>query len=180
MNHSSLNSELLSGEARTRKNVPIAVFAVIFIHIVLFVLLLIAAGCRARLKAQQETAPDTGVAQEMVEPAAPVTTPEPGERPDSDTVLASEPPMETESTSRPQAAVSAEETLGTPEDEISAALNKDRIYIVKPGDSLWLIARRHGTTVKALKKVNNLKDDSLQTGQKLKVDFSTSFRAQKT
>ena len=40
---------------------------------------------------------------------------------------------------------------------------------VKPGDSLWSIARKHDTTVNALKKANNLTSDVLLDGQKIKV-----------
>src|SRR5688572_28383161 len=47
----NLNSELLSADARGRKHIPLAVFAVILIHIVLFLVLLIAAGCRAKARA---------------------------------------------------------------------------------------------------------------------------------
>jgi len=42
-------------------------------------------------------------------------------------------------------------------------------YIVQPGDSLSKIAVRHKTTVKALREANNLKSDSIRSGQKLKV-----------
>jgi len=40
-------------------------------------------------------------------------------------------------------------------------------YVVKSGDSLSRIAQRNGTTVKALKETNNLKNDKLVVGQKL-------------
>jgi len=42
-----------------------------------------------------------------------------------------------------------------------------RIYIVKPGDSLWLIARRFGTTVEILRRVNGLTGTALRPGQRL-------------
>ncbi|MCS6770484.1 MAG: LysM peptidoglycan-binding domain-containing protein [Kiritimatiellae bacterium] len=42
-------------------------------------------------------------------------------------------------------------------------------YVVKSGDSLSVIAARHGTTVRALKEVNNLKSDLIRVGQKLKI-----------
>jgi len=40
-------------------------------------------------------------------------------------------------------------------------------YIVKDGDSLWLIAQQFGTTVDVLKTINNLASDELSIGQKL-------------
>ena len=40
---------------------------------------------------------------------------------------------------------------------------------VGPGESLWTIARRHGTTVGALMELNGLASDRLQVGQALRV-----------
>ncbi len=40
---------------------------------------------------------------------------------------------------------------------------------VGPGESLWTIARRHGTTVAALMELNGLASDRLQVGQSLRV-----------
>lgn len=45
-------------------------------------------------------------------------------------------------------------------------------YIVQAGDSLWLIARRFGTTVDAIKRLNGLTIDLLNIGQVLKVPAS--------
>ena len=42
-------------------------------------------------------------------------------------------------------------------------------YVVASGDSLSLIARAFGTTVKELKEMNGLKSDALKVGQKLVV-----------
>ncbi len=42
-------------------------------------------------------------------------------------------------------------------------------YVVKPGDSLWIIAKRFGTTAKRLAKINNLKSNKIYVGQILKV-----------
>ncbi len=38
-------------------------------------------------------------------------------------------------------------------------------YKVQPGDSLWIIAKRNGTTVKALRKTNNLDGNNIRLGQ---------------
>ncbi len=42
-------------------------------------------------------------------------------------------------------------------------------YVVRPGDSLWLIAQRYNTTVEAIKKLNGLTSDILNIGQVLKI-----------
>jgi membrane-bound lytic murein transglycosylase D len=42
-------------------------------------------------------------------------------------------------------------------------------YTVRPGDSLWLIASRYGTTVDRLRRDNGLNGNALQPGQRLKV-----------
>lgn len=42
-------------------------------------------------------------------------------------------------------------------------------YTVQNGDSLGLIAKKHGTTVAAIKKSNNLSSDVIRVGQKLNV-----------
>jgi membrane-bound lytic murein transglycosylase D len=43
-------------------------------------------------------------------------------------------------------------------------------YYVKPGDTLWTISKKYdGLTVEKIKKLNNLKDGNIKTGQKLKL-----------
>jgi membrane-bound lytic murein transglycosylase D len=42
-------------------------------------------------------------------------------------------------------------------------------YKVRSGDSLSLIAQKHGVTVKKIKQLNNLKSDQLKIGQRLRV-----------
>ena len=47
-------------------------------------------------------------------------------------------------------------------------------YVVRAGDSLWLIAQRYGTTVDAIKKLNGLTSDLLNIGQVLKIPASNT------
>ena len=49
-----------------------------------------------------------------------------------------------------------------------------REYTVRAGDSLWLIARRYGTTVDAIKSLNGLTSDLINVGQVLKIPASQS------
>lgn len=41
------------------------------------------------------------------------------------------------------------------------------IYYVKPGDSLWKIAKNYRTTIETIKEVNNLTDDVIYPGQQI-------------
>jgi LysM repeat protein len=50
-----------------------------------------------------------------------------------------------------------------------AAADSEAIYVVKSGDTLTRIAKTHGTTVKSLKSVNELADDHIVIGTKLKI-----------
>lgn len=47
-------------------------------------------------------------------------------------------------------------------------------YIVQPGDSLWLIAQRYGTTVDAIRRLNGLTGTLIDVGQVLKIPSSNS------
>ena len=49
---------------------------------------------------------------------------------------------------------------------------KARTYTVKNGDTLGAIARRNGTSVKALKRANGLKSDLIHINQKLTIPRS--------
>ncbi|MGB9886046.1 MAG: LysM peptidoglycan-binding domain-containing protein [Moorellales bacterium] len=44
-----------------------------------------------------------------------------------------------------------------------------RVYVVRRGDTLWDIARRHGTTVAALKDYNRLATNAIYPGQRLRL-----------
>ena len=54
------------------------------------------------------------------------------------------------------------------EDEYQKELSKHRYYKVRRGDCLGKIARKYGTTVGKLKRLNNLRSDSIRPGQVLK------------
>jgi hypothetical protein len=43
------------------------------------------------------------------------------------------------------------------------------IYIVEPGDSLWLIAKRHNIPLERLKEINRLQSDIVRPGQILRL-----------
>lgn len=46
--------------------------------------------------------------------------------------------------------------------------NGNKTYVVQPGDSLWIISRRHSSlSVADLKRINNLRSNSIKPGQKL-------------
>ncbi len=47
-------------------------------------------------------------------------------------------------------------------------------YTVQPGDTLWAIARRYGTTVNAIKNLNGLTSDRIDIGQILNIPASQS------
>ena len=53
-------------------------------------------------------------------------------------------------------------------------------YVVQPGDALEKIARRHGTTVSALREANNLKSDKIMVGQKLAIPGAQAEAKEKT
>lgn len=48
-------------------------------------------------------------------------------------------------------------------------------YVVKKGDSLWLIANKYDTTVEKIKSANNLKSNTLSIGQTLIIPSTSEF-----
>ncbi len=80
--------------------------------------------------------------------------------------------VETEAVEEKEA---VEEVLEEIEEEIeeevkeSTTTNVDSFYIVKKGDNLYSIAKRHDIKLDALKKLNGLESNNLSIGQKLKL-----------
>jgi len=54
-------------------------------------------------------------------------------------------------------------------DPTRIVIGSNTFYVVKSGDFLSKIARTHGTTVKALRAANSLKNDGIVVGQKLRL-----------
>ncbi len=47
-------------------------------------------------------------------------------------------------------------------------------YTVQPGDTLWLLSRRYGTTVEAIRRLNGLTGDILYIGQVIRIPVSST------
>jgi LysM repeat protein len=171
MNELQINSELLSADARGKKHIPVAVFAVIMIHVVLFIVLLIAAGCRASARAKVTMPIQETALRLPLEQAPP--TPHPVK-----TVMATEPVVEPElprtvaQTIKPDATRQAQRsearTIIRPVSKSSSS-RVAPVYVVQSGDSVERIAKRHGTTVQAIKTANNLKSHVIHPGQRLRL-----------
>ena len=54
-------------------------------------------------------------------------------------------------------------------DELSLNPDRPERYIVQKGDTLFSISRLFGTTVEAIKSLNNLSSDLISPGQRLKI-----------
>ncbi|MFM1895746.1 MAG: hypothetical protein RLZZ385_820 [Pseudomonadota bacterium] len=52
---------------------------------------------------------------------------------------------------------------------LTARSQSPQEYVARPGDSLWLIASRTGTTVAQLRAANGLRSDLINVGQKLQI-----------
>ena len=180
----SLNTELLSADARGRKHIPFAVFAVILVHIVLFLVLLIAAGCRAKARAKRnlQSAPEM-MAQKAPQPllaTAPLFTNAPAPASTAVTplgiapaliqpVIATEPPLEKPVTPQPVRKAAQKTSPAQAQRPTANQSRKPKVYVVKAGDTVEKIAKMHGTSVQALKAENNLKNQLLKPGQQLRV-----------
>jgi hypothetical protein len=182
----SLNTELLSADARGRKHVPFAVFAVILIHIVLFMVLLIAAGCRAKARAKRNLQPLPEMmaqkAPQLLQAALPLSTNAPAPAPLVplgiapaliQPLIATEPPLE--KPVPPPVRKAAQKTLPAQAQRPTPnQTRKAKVYVVKAGDTVERIAKIHGTSVQAIKSENNLKNHLLKPGQQLRVSSQKS------
>jgi LysM repeat protein len=198
MNETNLNTELLSADARGRKHIPLAVFAVILVHIILFMVLLIAAGCRAKVRARRnleenmarQNAAAPALAQAAAVPAASAQSaavpnmvadvkrlPEQTLERASEAVRA-EPIQSPEPGAKAQARGPEKARTKRGKSHSTASVSRAvKFYVVQAGDTMEKIARRHGTTIQALKTENKLKDSLLHPGQKLRVSSEKPKRS---
>lgn len=78
---------------------------------------------------------------------------------------------EKESTTRPiepEVAFPIEEDVPTPDQPTTIETRK--YHIVIKGETLWRISKKYGTTVDTIKQLNNLKNNIISTGMRLRVD----------
>ena len=57
----------------------------------------------------------------------------------------------------------------------SSSVNDIVIYTVKPGDSLYVLAREYNTTIEDIKQLNNLTSDILRVNQELQIKQNTNM-----
>lgn len=68
--------------------------------------------------------------------------------------------------------IEPEEQYNTPKpakEKSGKRIKVKKTHVVKKGDSLYGLSKKYGTTVDALKKINHLKKEALQVGQKIKI-----------
>jgi len=58
------------------------------------------------------------------------------------------------------------------------AQKKSSKYVVRSGDTLGLIAKRHGTSLRTLKAANNMRGNSIRSGQTITIPGSAKYSAQ--
>ena len=68
-------------------------------------------------------------------------------------------------------------SAGTTSGSLAGVPSKEMI-VVKPGDSLWRLARTHGTTVEELKQLNGLTHNTIVVGQFLKIPLVDDLDAE--
>ena len=162
MNHTNLNAELLA-DTRGRKHIPLAVFAVIAIHVILFVVLLIAAGCKSRARARLLLESQAAAAQEQNAPLSTnlSVTAQP----------AAQPRLVVDRSPAPGSERTAQRALPSGPGEEAA-----RTYVVQPGDTIGKIAKELGSTIEGIRELNQIKRDLIYPGQKLRVPAPPSSR----
>jgi len=138
---------------------------VVAVHVVAFFLMFVNPGCRSTAQSPAPIAGDTMPAAVM--PAGPSAVP--AAATPMVAVDTSAPPAVRYSPTRPgSAAAAALESVPAP------PVTPATTYTVVAGDSLWNIAKKHGTTVTDLAKANKLTNNSrLSIGQKLIIPGKT-------
>ncbi|MGN0835656.1 MAG: LysM peptidoglycan-binding domain-containing protein [Candidatus Spyradosoma sp.] len=130
------------------------VSGVVFLHVMAFVVLV--NGCTPRLVREREkNAANPPQVVDVSEPTAGTPVVDEPQQP-ADVSEPTEPAQ--------PAAAAAEPAKAEP------ASGEEKIYVVKKNDSLWVIAKNHGTTIDAICAANNInKNAVLRLGMKLKI-----------
>ncbi len=98
------------------------------------------------------------------EPATPPATPPAETRPDPPAPPVLDAPV------RPQEPPSQPTpTTSSPANPTPVPASQPVFHVVERGDTLWNISQRYGTTVAELRRLNNLRNDQIQLGQRLRV-----------
>jgi LysM repeat protein len=140
-----------------QSKVRTGVFAVLGAHVVLFTGLLIQ-GC----KTEQAQPPTSGPLTPSLFSDLPVTTkPTPTNMAAATSVPAAPAPV----AAAEPATNAAPAAVAVP----AVAPKAESTYVIKSGDTLSGIAKKHHTTVAALKKLNHLKSDKIIAGRTLKL-----------
>jgi len=168
---SSPSPELFAAGALGNKQVPVAVFAVISIHIALFLVLLFAAGCRAKSRASRTFDPATAQNPAAIStaPAGAIHPPDAAAQPPPPAPLPVVAEPDDAADSPASAPAAPKRNPGIPASAPAARNRTFAAYTVQPGDTVEKIAKRHGTTIESIRQGNGLKNDMIRPGQKLRV-----------
>jgi LysM repeat protein len=169
----SLSTNLLQADARVRKQIPIAVFAVIAIHVVLF-LSLLASGCKRKATGSDAAKFKTSEYNKALPSSATTTTTASEQRPTAKEQLPTESitevPAPLGTPAKPAAPLKNGKAKKGSDLVAETATGTDgKVHVVKQGESLFKIAKLYNTTPKSLKASNNLKGDVIRVGQKLRI-----------